>query len=176
VYESTAKFPEGLFKGPAPNTHAVGLFDECKAVRAEEHDFVGRYCSVYVGLRQLNDSTSETPPSNAKRDERGYLINMGRYLRLIMSLINGGADDEIEPVVEDAKPGAWYNPSMSFCVPSSCTAFDLRTAVAELIGSFALSVPGEEEKYSLVTYLDDRLCFADTDPPPEFTAGDIAVM
>ena len=168
MYESTAKFPEGLFQRPLPNTHAVGLFDECKAVRAEEHDFVGRYCNVNVGLRQLDNSTTSTLSFVNISDEQ--------YMPLIMSLINGGTDDEIEPIVDMARPTTLGYPSMSFCVPSSCTAFDLRTAVAELIGSFALSVPGEEEKYSLVTYLDDRLCFADTDPPPEFTAGDIAVM
>ena len=169
VYESTGKYPEGLFG--SGNLHAVGLFDECLAVRPPEpHNFVGRYCTVYI--KPLNLSEERDEPTEMEKsflpinpNARGSWINLIELIQLLLS--NG---EPMEPIVGESDPLIISQPSMGFCIPSSCDSSDLRTAVSEIVGSVRFGDSAIE------TITDNHQCFADTDTQPEFDGPAVAVM
>ena len=168
VYESTGKYPESLFG--SYNLHAVGLFDECLAVRPPEpHNFVGRYCTVHLVPRNLNKTKHLIGNENSTRtsdlNDRGSWINLIELIQLLLS-----SGETIEPIVGDPDPMVLSQPSMGFCIPSSCSSLDLRTAVSEIVGSAALG------NLAIATITDNHLCFADTDAQPPFDGPAIAMM
>lgn len=168
MYESTAKYPEALFGGG--NLHAVGLFDECLAVRAPEpYNFAGRYCTVYIEPRIMKEGSEKEArqmrPTLPNENSRASWINVLEFIQLLLS-----RNETMEPILERARPGILAFPSMGFCIPSSCSPEDLGTAVSELIGSVSLN------NTAIVTITDDHLCFSDEDPLPTFDGPEIAMM
>jgi hypothetical protein len=167
VKESSGKVPLGLYG--AGNVHADGLFDECLAVRAP--DFDGQYCTAYFKAAPVNESEillSSGWSSSASGDVEGRSANLVTILQLLGFLSpNAG---RVEPKVATADVITYVFPSISFCLPSSCSADDLGQAVAELVGSYIIA------NYSIVTVTDERYCFKENKDPPSFDGPDITVM
>ena len=159
--ESTGQLPPGLFG--AGNLHADGLFDECLAVRAPNFD--GQYCSVFFMPTPVSESEIIEPTSGA--EERSNFITIFQLFGLLGQIAGSG---RVEPKVANADPSSSIYPSISFCLPSSCSAADLGQAVAELVGSYIIA------NHSIVTITDEQYCFKENVDPPKFDGPDITVM
>ena len=166
--ESSGKVPIGLYGGG--NLHADGLFDECLAVRAPNFD--GQYCTAYFKAAAVNESEillTEWPSSNDNSDDvQERSANLVTLLQLL-GLLSPNVE-RVEPKVETADVITYVFPSISFCLPSSCSAQDLGQAVAELIVSYIIA------NYSIVTVTDERYCFKENKDPTSFDAPEITVM
>ena len=88
-----------------------------------------------------------------------------------------------EPKVSDTNFLAQFLPGMDLCIPSSCSADDLRRAVAQFVGQEVIYTDIDIENnqtryYSIVTYADEGWCHTreSVDAPPNFDGPDIAVM
>ena len=129
--------------------NAMGIFDQCLGIdvnTSQVGPFRGKYCSVYFKLEALDG-----PPASAN-----WLIDAKEsdgYFGLINPLSQG----------------------LGMCVPSICSAADVRHAVARLVGKVPLSDPSGNRS-SVVTITDERYCYSQDDPPREFDASDIAVL
>ena len=152
------------------NLHADGLFDECLAVRAPNFD--GQYCTAYFKAAAVNESEillTEWPSSNDNSDDvQERSANLVTLLQLL-GLLSPNVE-RVEPKVETADVITYVFPSISFCLPSSCSAQDLGQAVAELIVSYIIA------NYSIVTVTDERYCFKENKDPTSFDAPEITVM
>jgi hypothetical protein len=161
VRESTGGFPEGLFG--ALNTHSVGLFDECLAVRAP--DFQGQYCTAHFYTGQVPDNVHE---KRASSSERSNWLNWFQLIELYLNVT--GTLVEVDPQVSDITYTSFSLSSVGVCIPSSCTANDFRQSIAQLVGGFALN------NQSVVTATDERSCHVDNQQAPSFDGPDIAVL
>ena len=161
VKESTGQLPPGLFG--SSNIHAEGLFDECIAIRAPE--FNGQYCTVFFKPTDVDESDILPPPKHPVDDpsDRSNFITIFQILGLM-------SPDRVEPKVALADPGTYILPSISFCLPSSCSADDLGQAVAQLVGSYVIG------NKSFVTVADEQYCFKESDDPLNFDGSVIAAM
>ncbi len=159
--ESTGQIPPGLFG--AGNYHADGLFDECIAVRAPNFD--GQYCSVF--FKPVAVSEDEIIQSSGEEEGRSNFITIFQLLGVLGQLTGSG---RVEPKVAGADSTTYILPSISFCLPSSCSAADLGQAVAELVGSYIIA------NSSIVTVTDEQYCFKANVDPPNFDGPDITVM
>lgn len=159
--ESSGNLPPGLFG--SDNIHADGLFDECLAVRAP--GFNGQYCSVFFKPIPVDQSEilSSSESFNDNNEGRSNFIT-------IFQLLGFRGSYRVEPKLSVADPYTYILPSVSFCLPSSCSATDLGQAVAELIGSYVIA------NYSIVTITDEQYCFKANDDPPTFDGATITVM
>lgn len=164
VFESTGQLPPGLFG--AGNVHADGLFDECQAVRAPV--FNGKYCSVYFKPELVDQSEIIPPPPPSYEEQgRGNFITIFQILGILGQLSGAG---RVEPKLAGINSGTYILPSISFCLPSSCSSGDLGQAVAQLVGSYVIG------NYSIATVTDEQYCFTDHVDPPSFDGPDITVM
>jgi hypothetical protein len=161
VQESTGDLPPGLFG--SYNIHADGLFDECLVVRAPGFD--GQYCSVFLQPVAV-DQSEILPPSESTSNEDQERINFITIFQLLGLL----GPDRVEPKVSTADAYTYTLPSISFCLPSSCSAADLGQAVAELIGSYVIA------NSSIVTVTDEQYCFKESYDPPNIDGPGITVM
>ncbi|XP_032794863.2 nose resistant to fluoxetine protein 6 [Daphnia magna] len=160
--ESSGKVPIGLYG--SGNFHADGLFDECLAVRGP--NFTGQYCTAYFKAAPVMQSDIIDPQVPTNNEERS--ANLVTLLQLLGALSPSAG--RVEPKVAKADVLAYAFPSISFCLPSSCSADDLGQAVAELVGSYIIA------NYSLVTVTDEVYCFTDDEDPPSFDGPDITVI
>lgn len=69
MLDSSAKVPEGLFKG---HLHHLGNFDEC--LEAKNKDFMGKYC--------LADYTIDFSPSTEDGSETALKFSEDDYVRV----------------------------------------------------------------------------------------------
>ena len=171
VHESSGQYPEGLIG--SLEMSAMGLFDECLAVRAPT-GFQGKYCSVFFSTTNVTTGSkdeNEDLAFEAGQDGRANWITFYQILQLL-NLLSPGSLQPIEPKVSDFPItfSVYFTPSIGFCIPSSCSMEDFRTAVAQLVGSYAAN--GQ----SVLTITDDRFCFVDSNDPPDFDGPDIAVL
>ena len=126
MFESSGQLPPGLFG--AGNYHADGLFDECQAVRSPI--FNGQYCSVYFKPEIVDQSKIiPAPPSSYKEQQEGRsnFITIFQILGILGQISGAG---RVEPKLAGINSATYVLPSVSFCIPSSCTAGDLSSAVA----------------------------------------------
>lgn len=163
MQESSGQIPPGLF-GSA-NIHADGLFDECQAIDAP--NFKGQYCTVSFKPEPVHPQfdTVFSNHQNEEHDERG--INFLTIFQLVGFL---SGSDRVEPKRTNADGGTANLPSISICLPSSCSANDLGQAVAELIGSYIIA------NNSIVTVTDEQYCFKEDKKPPPLDAANICFM
>lgn len=161
VQESSGQLPPGLFG--ALNFQADGLFDECKAVRAPV--FNGQYCKVFFKNAPVNqtDIVSRISPDE-EYDERSNFITIFQILGQLLG------SDRVKPKMSGVGPYTFVLPSISFCLPSSCSADDLGKAVAQLVGSYVIA------NNSIVTLTDEQYCFKDTDEKRTLDGPDVTVM
>lgn len=158
VKESSGNLPIGIFG--SGNFHADGLFDECLAIRPPEAPYDGQYCTVFFRPERIT-TEPEVLPSIDERD-----IN----LVTLFQLLGLSATGQVEPKVSEADALSYAFPSISFCLPASCSAADLGYSIADLVGSFSIG------NYSIVTVADERYCFKADKEPIKYDAPEITVM
>lgn len=166
MLESSAQFPAGVFG--AGNYHAEGLFDECLAVRTESNRFKGQYCTVFFRPEPVKQSeiTKDSLTENGPTDSP-------LALAILRQLFGPSVLDavRVEPKLLPADPSTYILPSLSLCIPSSCSASDLGLTVAQLIGRYVIA------NQSIVTIADENYCFVtEEDSSTSFDASDIALM
>ena len=107
--------------------HETGLFDDCVAIQPTDVPFQGKYCTVFFDLKLANESTSDSK-----------------------SAIGAHEEEPVETV-------AYFQmPSVAFCLPSTCGAVDLRSAVAQRLGYREIN----GETFSLVAITNENFCFS----------------
>ena len=128
VYESSGRLVEDLIyiEGSDNVHHGSGLFDECLSV---ESDRIG-------------------------------VPFQGQYCTVFFGLKRTHEEESVsknDAIVE--KPNEhisnFQKPSVSFCLPSTCSASDLRSAVAQLVGSRVI----KEKKFSVVAISGENYCY-----------------
>ena len=154
--------PQGLHQANANNKHAFGLFDECLAIRAENREtsssFRGRYCTVYFRPTRavLANATGLQSPRNPSNNWISIIQDwdLFRVVRAVAQTADSAYDDHVA------------SRSSSFCLPSSCTAADVRRAVADLVGDFGIADGHNETFVSILTATDEKQCYVDSDEGP----------
>ena len=87
------------------------------------------------------------------------------------------SEEDIVPQVADSVyDDHVLSRSSSFCLPSSCTAIDVRKAIADLIGGFGIADAHNETFVSILTATDDNQCYVDSDEPTEFDGANYAFL
>ena len=162
--ESTGKIPIGLFG--SGNYHADGLFDECLSIRAS--NFTGQYCTIFLKPSPL-EPTEITDIIPSPEEQVNSIVAMIQSLTAVLF----GSSRVINPKTSSKADAMTYAfPSLSLCLPSSCSSSEIGQAVANIIGSFVLA-----GNLSIVTVADDNYCFVDDDSSSHSLDGpDIAVM
>lgn len=137
MYESSGRFEEELiFSGTGNIYHDTGLFDECISVRPNNVAFQGQYCTVFFGLNGIS------PKEVVERYQN----------------VSSLASDEIRHSKEgepNENVSAFQMPSISFCLPSTCNASQLRWAIAQRIGYRFI----DDKNVSLVAITNDEYCY-----------------
>lgn len=163
VKESSGKLPIGLYG--FTNLHADGLFDECTSIETP-FDFNGQYCTAFFRPLTVNRSELIYPESSTINDRSTNWIT----LLQVLGLVFGEPLGRVTPKLAKATTNTNVFPSISFCLPSSCSADDLGKAIGQLVGSFVIN------NYSIVTYTSEKYCFKNSNQSPSFEAADIVVM
>ena len=176
MFESTGKVPEAI--AGSGNLHAYGLFEECLSVQADwtSTSFQGKYCTVFLGADLVSpDEVEDTSIPNQVDSKTNWL----GVMKAIAWLYNGPTLKE--PRIRDTDKNSRYLPSVDFCIPSSCSFEDFRSAVAQQVGSRAIgntTVDGVFYYTSIVTITDEKYCYTKESvaSSPKFNGSDIAVM
>jgi hypothetical protein len=105
--------------------HESGLFDECLSVQPDGVPFQGQYCTVFFGLKPQEKENSQRDLNDSEKEEINE--NMSNFQK----------------------------PSVGFCLPSTCSSSDLRSAVAQLVGHRVI----KEKNFSIVAISDEKYCF-----------------
>ena len=112
--------------------HESGLFDECLSVESDEFDsrvpFQGQYCTVFFKLKPVKEETTNVNQEN---------------------ISNTSTDEPVE------NHYTYQKPTVGFCLPSTCTADDLRSAVAQHVGYRTI----QETNFSIVTVANENYCY-----------------
>lgn len=168
MHESSGGLPIGFFG--SGNFHADGLFDECLAIRGpKESGFKGKYCTIFFSTTTVDPSeVLPISPIDGK-------ANLVTIFELINQILGGMVlqSGRVEPKTSKAGFSSYLFPSISFCLPSSCSADDLGQSVAQLVGTFLIS---EDPFTSILTTADDGYCFTDDPVGPSFDGPEIAVL
>ncbi len=113
--------------------HESGLFDECLSVQSNGIPFQGQYCTVFFGLK-LSDEI--------KGNQR-YISNTPREEE------HNGRVEEMENLYFFQKP------SVAFCLPSTCSAGDLTSAVSQHVGHRTI----KGTNFSIVAIANENYCY-----------------
>ena len=135
VYESSGRLLEDLIyiDGSEIIHHESGLFDECLSVQSDRVPFRGQYCTVFFELKLID-------PINGNE---GYTSNTSR-------------EEEHDGRVEHSENVYYYQrPSVGFCLPSTCSAGDLTSAVAQLVGHRTI----KGRRFSIVAIANENYCY-----------------
>lgn len=136
MYESSGRMVEDLIYTESGNIHhQPGLFDECISIKPSDVPFQGKYCSVFFDLRPQSPSTRSTPESDPEAQASESFF-----------------EEEPEETVS-----YFQKTSVSFCIPSTCSAQDVRSAVAQRIGQHSRFV--KRINSSVVTITNEDYCF-----------------
>ena len=106
MYESSGSLTDKLIASGTGNVrHEMGLFDECLAAVGSP-SFEAKYCTVFFDYSNQTMLVSNSGGQSITKQGR-LVENMSNFVK----------------------------PSIAFCIPSSCTADDLRSAVANRISN-----------------------------------------
>ncbi|XP_046631188.1 nose resistant to fluoxetine protein 6-like isoform X2 [Daphnia pulicaria] len=135
MYESSGRLVEDLIymEGSEILHHEPGLFDECLSVQSDGIPFQGQYCTVFFGLKlidQINGNQSYI--SNTPREEE-----------------HNGRVEHLEHLY------FYQRPSVGFCLPSTCSACDLTSAVSQHVGHRTI----KGTNYSIVAIANENHCY-----------------
>lgn len=158
------------------NRHVTGSFEECLSIEVNwtETSFQGQYCTVF--LEEDIVSPEELDDENLQVEDQ----EPNGILRYLFSQHHGPKLKK--PKVSNTEPSSRGLPSVDFCIPSSCSVEDFRSAIAQLVGSGTIGNITSEEGVvyhtSIVTKTDDKYCYTKKKvaAAPEFDGPDIAVM
>jgi len=134
VYHSSGRLTEHLiYTGSGYVHHDLGFFDECLSIRPHEVSFQGQYCTVFFDL---------TPVSKLQNDDKN---NPATYESM-------KGDEEGEPKNHISN---FLMPSIGFCLPSTCSARELRSAISQRIGYRRV----QNINFSLVAITNENYCY-----------------
>ena len=175
--ESSGKLPEGTFDGGS--SFGMGNFDECLSIMVPTSDeslpFQGKYCSVSIipvtiPMKLENESVS-VAAENLLGDS---YVTIFEFIELLLK--------KSKPIIPAEIDGQFYMifpplhiPGMGLCLPSVCTAKEIRHAVAQLVGRFIIPT-GKETAVLPVTATSEDYCYTADKPAPPFDGPAIAVM
>ncbi|XP_057379360.1 nose resistant to fluoxetine protein 6-like [Daphnia carinata] len=127
MYESSGRLIENLIyiEENSDVHHETGLFDGCVSVQSDGIPFQGQYCTVFFGLKQVDSGGISNSVENWKEEE---------------------------PI---EKSSNFLKPSVGFCLPSTCSARDLRSAVAQQVG-YRVS---NGKNFSIVATSSEDYCY-----------------
>ena len=183
--ESSGKVSQGLLDGGT--LFGLGNFDECLSIiepplEIEKEPFKGKYCSISLVFASVNYSTSTEESESISLEKNNQLgdnyITLFEFIELLIEL--GKLNNTIvEPMEEDMNviylaPG-YRIPGVGLCLPSVCTAKEIRHAVAQLVGRFIIPT-GKETAVLPVTATSEDYCYTADKPAPPFDGPAIAVM
>ena len=147
MYKSTGRLPFFAHqyyssKNSSENPHlSPGLFDECLSHRTDSPNFHGQYCTIFVDVELITDSKDEKtnyPKEFINGNPKSQTVNTKNidqdFYFVLISL-----------------------PSIGFCLPSSCSAADLQTAIARQMSSRIRA--NDENNKTLVVVADENLCY-----------------
>lgn len=166
MYESSGKLPASLVYGQVrPNSHhSPGIFDECLSVWTDSPTSPAKYCTVFFGVEVAGPG--EIDHNNEDPSKKEEILIYGERSRKLKKAKTKETDQPANAHI--------MMPSVGLCVPASCSAADLRSAVANLRG---LRTIGPRFDISLVTITDDRYCYTRKDVnETEFDIGDKSMM
>ena len=127
-----------LISGLGNNVHQdPGLFDQCIATSSPSGRIKGQYCSIFLSAQPL-----------VEHDYDGKLLNEPKV-------------SSTERQLHILWPVTAIDSIIGFCLPSSCSATDLQTAVAHKIGKTTFRTKnrnGTVTVQSIVTSSNDRVC------------------
>nr|CAH0101428.1 unnamed protein product [Daphnia galeata] len=131
MYESSGRLVEDLIhiEGSDNVHHESGLFDECLSVESHGINFQGKYCTVFFGLKHKENDDGSTPLDWDDSEEEEINENMSNFQK----------------------------PSVGFCLPSTCSAGDLRSAVAQLVAAGHRII--NEKNFSIVAMSNEKYCY-----------------
>lgn len=164
MLETSGQFPAGVVG--AGNHHAEGLFDECQTIRSDPYRFRGKYCTIFFKLMLLDQSEIEN--SVTENDVTSPALAI---LRSLYGASTGTVKIQPKLSLADGYTTGLNFPSLSVCLPSSCSASDLGQSIAEVIGSYVIG-----NNQSIVTIADENFCFTDDQAPPPIDGPTIIVM
>ena len=169
-----------LHLGGIGSKSSIGIFDDCLAIgewNIEEFPIRGRYCQVGFQFAEI-DQSEILPFEDGIHKLRGSSITLFEFIELILK------KGKVTPKELPGIPGEMFNDqhwSTGLCVPSACSAYDVRYAVAQLVGQNAVpnifNFTGKNASFiSIATSTDERFCMAEDDPRQPFTGADIEVI
>ncbi|XP_043199778.1 nose resistant to fluoxetine protein 6-like [Amphibalanus amphitrite] len=156
MFDSVGKLPDGIFAG---NTNPVGIWDEClnveaviDGIREEDHMFKGKYCRPEFGLLTNASEDGQVQHSLAElHNWSSYPSGLG-IEPILPPLIHVSGHTVLSQLIV----------SVGLCIPSSCSADELRLGLEKRMPGVAVTLP-------------DGNCHV-LDQETTFTGGDIAVM
>lgn len=170
MQESSGKLPDGLFDVAYPFNllHSIGSFDECLGLEVDvpRTKFKGKHCDVSFTLVPFNEIEDEQNQLDIQQRDNWFTIL--EFIGLSLKRINNSNDQS------DGFYFSSFLPGNSLCVPDSCSALDLRNAIAHSIGTFAVPVGNETVAFQTIT--DERFCFTKDQEPKPFDSADITVL
>lgn len=180
VFESTGKLPEAWHG--SGNLHGLGLFDECLSVgHWAEMPFHGQYCTVFFDSALVMPWELEEPSPKKINSENNEMQrnNWVGILQGLELLYNGPRLKE--PKVRSSDPNSKNLMALDYCIPSSCSAQDFRSSVAQLVGSRVIgntTYDGNFYYTSMVTINDENYCYTTEKihAPPKYNGADITVV
>ncbi len=129
-----------MIAGLGNNVHqSPGLFDQCIASSSPSGRIRGQYCSVFLSIQPILEQNDRSLSIEPK------VTIAGRPMHVLAPTF---AADSI----------------IGFCLPSSCSAEDLRTAVANKIGRttfWTKNKNGTVTLQSILTINHDRFCHSE---------------
>lgn len=130
MYESSGRLVEHLlYIDGSENVHfESGLFDDCVSVRSDAIAFQGQYCTVFFGLKPVTNEQSVDDHETTSSDD--YWTSK-------------------ENIYDNQKP------AVGFCLPSSCTAKDLRSAISQRVGYRVI----KGENFSITVLASENNCY-----------------
>lgn len=130
MYESSGRLVEHLlYIDGSENMHfESGLFDDCVSVRSGAIAFQGQYCTVFFGLKPVTNEQSVDDHETTSSDD--YWTSK-------------------ENIYDNQKP------AVGFCLPSSCTAEDLRSAISQRVGYRVI----KGENFSITVLASKNNCY-----------------
>ena len=206
VYETTGKFPDSMGMFDQERTQSTGLFDECLSVQAQYStnnslisSFKGKYCTVSFTLEsaQLNEVEDVTDEALNWKVKDSWLVSNQlpwQWFSQKSPIVEETAEmsrkrmkmkvPKLRPVKKFGQFPNYREPSIGYCIPSSCSGEDFGLSVAQLIGKNVLTnVTLEDKLYSnasIVTLASDNYCYTQEDYdvglPLNFDTADWAIL
>lgn len=184
MYESTGKLPDSMGMFDQERTQSTGLFDECLGVGVNYPaisnslmpNFKGKYCTVSFTLEsvQLNEVEDVTEALNwNEKDSWLASYQLPRQWFSLKKLAEESTEmsrkrmkmkvPKMRSVKKFGQFPNYREPSIGYCIPSSCSGEDFGLSVAQLIGKTVLTNVTLEDKFysnaSIVTLASDNYCY-----------------